>query len=198
MLIALVVATFFLGMVPGPAVFATVSRSLTLGLRSTYLFILGILSGDFLFSLLAMTSFAALANIYAPLFFILKIIGGGYLIYVGYNNIKNSKMPRLTSHNDEEIWKLFTSGFLLTASNPKDILFFVGFLPAFVDLKNANITLILTASGTIVATFFVTLSIYALLSYWIQRLLRKRRYIHNLNEISGVLLIGIGLYVLFY
>ncbi|MCB1650876.1 MAG: LysE family translocator [Alphaproteobacteria bacterium] len=197
-MIALAIATVLLGLSPGPAVFATISRALALGLRPTYLFILGITLGDLCFSLLAMFGLAALAATYTGLFWGLKIIGGGYLVYLGMQNLRIAKKPDFSLSFKEKGWKLVTSGFLLTASNPKDLLFFVGFLPLFVDLEHPNIANIIIASCVIVASFLGTLSFYAILANSARQWFKSERAIHMLHIAAGILMIGAGAAVIFF
>ncbi len=194
---ALAVATIILGLSPGPAVFATIGRALNLGLRSTYLFIAGIIAGDLLFSLMAMLGLAVLAQKFAVLFIALKIIGGGYLVYLGIQSWRASSKIDVSVAVKENGWKLVTSGFLLTASNPKDLLFFVGFLPLFVDLKDGSFGEFFTASVVIVLSFLATLSFYAIAAHAVRGWFKNEKPVRILNKIAGTLMIGAGFVVIF-
>jgi threonine/homoserine/homoserine lactone efflux protein len=196
---ALALATVILGISPGPAVFATVGRSLSLGLNQTYMFITGIILGDILFSLLAMGGLAALATNYAPVFIALKIFGGGYLIYLGIQSLADSKHAELSLNCTEKGLGLVASGFLLTASNPKDLLFFVGFLPLFMDMKTVSVGQMILASGVIAITFSVTLSFYAIVANYVRVSFKSGdAAVLWLHRIAGFLMMGVGVGVIFF
>lgn len=95
------------------------------------------------------------------------------------------------------MWQLFTSGFFLTSSNPKDLLFFIGFLPAFVDVEQPRIDVFLIAAIVIVITFFATLSFYACSAAMMRKVFSDADNLTRLNKISGVVIICAGLYVMF-
>lgn len=195
---ALALATVILGLSPGPAVFATIGRSLSLRLGQTYLFITGIILGDIFFSLLAMSGLSALAIHYAPVFVALKIIGGGYLIYLGIQSLADTKYSELSMNFTEKGSCLVASGFLLTASNPKDLLFFVGFLPLFIDLKISSVGQMMLASGVIALAFTVTLSFYVLVASYARALFKSGDTVLWLHRITGILMIGVGVSVIFF
>jgi threonine/homoserine/homoserine lactone efflux protein len=193
----LFVATVVLGLSPGPAVFATVGRSLGTNIRSVGLFISGIVLGDLLFSMIAMLGLAGLAAAYAPLFATLKIAGGGYLVWLGAQSLRRSGRPGLKLEYDERGWQPVASGLMLTASNPKDLLFFVGFLPAFVNLKTPHWSEMIAASCVIVVAFLMTLSLYALAASRAREAFRNEKSIRALHAVAGLLMIGAGLFVVF-
>jgi threonine/homoserine/homoserine lactone efflux protein len=197
-IMALALATAILGLSPGPAVFATIGRSLSLGLSQTYLFITGIILGDVFFSLLAMGGLAALATHYASVFIALKVLGGGYLIYLGGQSLASSKHSELFLNYTEKGPKLIASGFLLTASNPKDLLFFVGFLPLFVNMKTIDIGQAVLVSVVIALAFVMTLSLYAVAANYVRAFFKAGNATLWLHRIAGVLMIGVGIGVIFF
>ncbi len=196
-MIGLVIATAILGLSPGPAVFATIARAINLGLGRTYLFIAGIVVADFVFAMLAMLGLATLISQYEPAFIALKIGGGLYLIYLGYKAWRSSAaMRQQTNAAPEKGWKIFLSGFLLTASNPKDLLFFVSFLPAFVDLKQITPETLILPAFLIVLTFIGTLSVYALGAFKVREWLKNEKSVLWLNRLAAVTMTLVGVAVL--
>lgn len=196
--IALITATAILGLSPGPAVFATVARAMSLPFRKTLLFIAGIVFGDFIFAMLAMGGVALLVSQHAFYFLILKCAGGGYLLYLGLRALlSKATIKDIQKIEGEGRWKLLSSGFILTAGNPKDLLFFVSFLPAFIDLKSADLTQMLIAAALIVVTFIATLSFYAGLVSIAGKWLRNPKTISILDRMAGIILMCVGLMVLF-
>lgn len=197
--IGLVVATAVLGLSPGPAVFATLARAMCLPFKRVFIFISGIVLADFIFAMLAMCGVALLVSQHAEYFLILKYGGGLYLLYLGGRSLlSKASAKNIQKMKEENGWKLFTSGFLLTAGNPKDLLFFVSFLPAFIDLETADTQQMAIAAALIVITFIATLSFYAGLVSWAGKLLQNPRIISWLDNIAGLILIGVGLMVIFF
>lgn len=196
--IALMIATAILGLSPGPAVFATVARSINLPFKRTAFFIAGIVFGDFIFAMMAMGGLAVLVSQHQTLFQILRCVGGGYLLYLGMMAlVSKATVKEIQSVAPESRLKLMTSGFLLTAGNPKDLLFFVSFLPAFIDLKTAGAEQMAMAAAVIVITFIATLSFYAALISVVGKWLRNPKTLFWLDRMAGVILIAVGLIVLF-
>lgn len=195
--ITLIVATAILGLSPGPAVFATVARSISLPFKKTAFFIAGIVLGDFVFAILAMGGLAMLVSQQQILFHILKLVGALYLLYLGMMAlISNSTLKNVQAVTTERRMKLFVSGLLLTAGNPKDLLFFVSFLPAFIDLTTAGIVQMLIAAVLIALTFTVTLSFYAVLVSITREWLSNKRIFIWFDKIAGVILIVVGLTII--
>lgn len=196
--LALVAATAVLGLSPGPAVFAIVARAMSLPFRRTFLFITGIVFGDFIFAMLAMCGVALLVSEHAIYFLILKVAGGGYLIYLGMRALlAKTTVKDIQKIEGESAWKLLSSGFFLTAGNPKDLLFFVSFLPAFIDLKTADPLQMLIVATLIVFTFIATLSFYAVLISTVGEWLKNPKTILWLDRMAGSILIIVGLVTLF-
>ena len=123
-----------LALIPGPGVIVVVARSLDSGFRQGLATAMGVLSGDFVFISLAVFGLATLAELMGNLFVVIKVMGAGYLIYLGVSLFVSK--PTFTS-----------------ISNPKVILFYFSFFPAFFDL--ANLSLSDVASIFLIATFSV-------------------------------------------
>jgi threonine/homoserine/homoserine lactone efflux protein len=89
----------------------------------------------------------------------------------------------------------FLGGLFLTLGNPKAILFYLGFLPAFIDLKalTANDIGIIAAIDASVLIF--TMTVYALLSSSARLLFRSSRAIRYFNRSAGSVMIGTGVFI---
>jgi threonine/homoserine/homoserine lactone efflux protein len=190
-------AMLILAATPGPGVFASVSQSLSSGFRSSFNVIAGIVAGDILFLLLAIFGLSAIARMLGDLFFIIKICGGAYLIWLGWKmwradptasdlNLKNGTRTG---------YQRFLGGLLITLGNPKVILFYAGFLPTFVDLtclKFADIILIITLIAVILTG---VMSVYSYSAARARRMFTSTRAIRNLNRGAGTVMIGTGVVI---
>lgn len=195
--LALAIAAAGLGLLPGIAVFAVIARTLSQGMRGTFLFISGIILGDMVFALLAMLGLALVAAEYPAIFQIIRITGAAYLFYLGAQSIRKAGGSRTQKQEfPEKGWHQITGGFLLTASNPKDLLFFVSFLPAFVDLENSSVLSLGLCTLIIAVVFFLTLSFYVLVAARASHFFKDHGHARILDYVSGMFLILIGVSVL--
>jgi len=195
--IALALAVLILGVTPGPGVLATVARVLASGLRRTLPFMLGIVAGDLVFLGLALVGLAVIATRYAPLFLAVKLVGGLYLIYLGIRLWRAA--PSATSGAaapvEHGVLRPFTSGLLITLSNPKVIVFYAGFLPAFTDLAALGPGDALIIAGIVALTIMVVLLGYGLGVHRARAVLRSARAARYLNRSAGGLMVGAGSFV---
>ena len=134
--LALAGAMFILAVTPGPGVFATVARSLASGFSHAAMVVAGIVCGDLLFLLLAIYGLSFIADLLGSLFSLVKYVGGLYLVYLGLRIWFSSPQLSQVQGVHELSWKNnFLSGLVITLGNPKVMLFYLGFLPSFLDLQ---------------------------------------------------------------
>lgn len=127
-------ATFFVILIPGPLSLLMVANTLNYGLVRSAPAFLGGVSASLLLLSLSATGLAAFITASEQLFTALKIGGALYLIYLGYRSWKEpTGAARLKASQNAGFGSLFWRAFTLAASNPKDILFFLAFLPQFID-----------------------------------------------------------------
>ncbi|PID48122.1 MAG: lysine transporter [Proteobacteria bacterium] len=132
---------FLLAITPGVGVFAVISRGLASGFGNAAFVVLGIVLGDLVFLLLAIFGLGIVATILGDFFVIVKYVGGIYLIYLGYKILSSKENYENISKIKELSWKKnFLAGFFITLANPKVILFYLSFLPTFIDLQTLNFT----------------------------------------------------------
>ncbi|MEA3361995.1 MAG: LysE family translocator [Thermodesulfobacteriota bacterium] len=189
-------AMLILAASPGPGVFATVSRSLSCGFRPALAVVAGIILGDIIYLLLAIFGLSILAQTLGNFFVIVKLLGGGYLIWQGIK-IFFSKIELTNTEKREPISKSgnFISGLIITMGNPKVILFYCGFLPTFVplvELTLLDIFIIITVITTVLATVLGT---YAWLANSARQLLKTPRQIKRLNQTAGGIMVTAGVVI---
>lgn len=192
--IALAIATFILAATPGPAVFAIVARALALGFRSTMTFIFGVIAGDMVYLVMAAYGLSVLATQYAAAFGVLKILGGVYLIYLGIQTWRSAKYVEtgVLPVPEKRGGRTFLSGLALTLGNPKAVVFYVAFLPAFMDLEALSLTGLAVASVVVSVTLFAVLAGFALMAARAREMFRTPRAVRNLHRGAGGLMVGAG------
>jgi threonine/homoserine/homoserine lactone efflux protein len=153
-----VLAGLLLNITPGPDTLYIVGRSTTQGFRAGVLAALGIAGGCFVHISAAAIGLSALLAASAAAFTVLKFIGAAYLVYVGITLLRepgNAK-PNASGIPAAPLKRIFWQGFLTNALNPKVALFFLAFLPQFIDTSSPGKTaaflllgLIFNVNGTL-------------------------------------------------
>jgi len=192
--IALTIAIFVLGMTPGPGLFAIVARALATGFAPTLAFIFGIIAGDLLYIVLSALGLSVLATQYADLFGVIKIVGGLYLIYLGVQMWRSGKDADdlLTPKAERRGGRRFLSGFSLTLGNPKVVVFYAAFLPAFMDLSVLGMWDLVLVGAVVSVTLFSVFAGYAFMAARARRVFKSQRAVKNLHRGAGALMVGAG------
>jgi threonine/homoserine/homoserine lactone efflux protein len=194
-IISLAIAFFVLAVTPGPGVLATVGRSLSSGFKPAAFFVLGILCGDIFFLTLAIFGLGVVATAMGKFFIIVKILSGGYLVYLGAKLLLNppGAVEVAVQNKDGMTFKNTLSGFGLTLSNPKTILFYVSFLPTFMNVTKFNLDDFLIASTEVFIVIGGVLLSYAYLTGYVRNFFSHSKYIKRMNRTSGAVLITVGI-----
>lgn len=133
--VAFTLATLVVLLVPGPAVLYVVARSVEQGRSAGLHAVLGVETGALLHVVAAATGLAALLASSERVFSILRYAGAGYLLYLGARQLRRRScdLQRATASNSVAHRRLYLDGVLVDLLNPKTALFFVAFLPQFVE-----------------------------------------------------------------
>jgi threonine/homoserine/homoserine lactone efflux protein len=194
-------AAMVLLLIPGPAVLYVVGRSVTQGRKAGIVSVCGIHTATLIHILAAALGLSVLVLSSALAFNIVKYAGAAYLVWLGFRKLfgpaeaagANGELPRYS------YTRLFRDGFLVNLLNPKTALFFLAFLPQFVDVSRGHVATQITVLGLMLAVLgFCTDSTYALLAGtaggWLKR---SRGYLRFERYGSGILFIGLGLVAAF-
>ena len=193
-LISLSIAAFIFGISPGPGTLAALSISTTRGLRSGLILSAGEAVGDITYLTLAILSLGYLAQILEPAMIVIRWLGAGYLIYLGISQFRlvslniNSNTP-----SSKNLIRLFFMGFLIGGTNPKVILFYLSFIPLFINLSNIDLTTGLQIASTVYVSVFASLVVVCIAGNQIKSWINKPRSIKILNRITGTMMIFVGL-----
>ena len=192
-LITFAAAMFLLAASPGPGVFATVARALASGFSHAAVLVLGIVVGDLIFLLLAIYGLSAMAEILGSFFTFVKYAGGLYLIWLGIKIWRSPVEPRTVRGIRELSWKKnFISGLVITLANPKVILFYLGFLPTFVDLSCLTGLDMLAISTVVVVVLGAVLLTYAWTASRAGQLFKSKKSLTLINRCAGGVMMTAG------
>ncbi|MBI9087149.1 MAG: LysE family translocator [Desulfobacterales bacterium] len=185
---------FVLAASPGPGVFATISRSLASGFWRSLALIAGIVVGDILFLLMAIFGLAVIARVLGDFFLFVRVGGGLYLIWLGWRMWRSD--PQIGGINGgrdgRSGWQNFLGGLLLTLGNPKVILFYIGFLPTFMDLTKLAPFDVVLAALVVSSVLASVLATYSFLADRTRRLFSGPVAGRRLNRAAGTVMMGTG------
>ena len=196
--ISFFIAIFIFGITPGPGTFALLGKALSSGVKDCLPMSLGMTISDIVYLVLATFGLAVIAENYSGLFLAIRFIGAAYLMYLGWKMWTVKVESEISEASDKPISFVssFIQGFLISASNPKVILFYIAFLPTFIDLtalSTSDIFLLATL------TFFALMFGLMMVSYGassVRRYLKSEKAIKRLNRTAGSIMFGAGIFLL--
>lgn len=190
-------ATLVLLLVPGPAVLYIFARSVEQGRSAGLISILGIHAATLVHVIAAVAGFSALLASSALAFSVVKYAGAAYLIWLGLKKLCGpSDIPNVEGNLPARSrTRLFREGFIVNLLNPKTALFFLAFLPQFVEVDRGHVATQVAFLGVLfTAIGALTDSAYALAcgtaGTWLKR---NRVYLKTERWVSGFVYIGLGL-----
>jgi threonine/homoserine/homoserine lactone efflux protein len=200
-LLAFVVAAFVMVVIPGPTVLFTIGRAMALGRMGGFLSILGTAIGSIVLVVAVALGVGTLIAQSAVLFTIVKVLGAGYLIFLGIQAIRHRKDAAraiVATPARRSGWRLLAEGFVVGVTNPKSIAFFLAILPQFVDLHAGSVPAQLFLLGVIVVVIGVSCdAAWVLLASaardWFGR---SPRRIEAMGATGGGLMIALGAFLL--
>jgi len=196
--LAFCAASAILLAIPGPTVLLVISYALGHERRTAFATVAGVALGDFTAMTASMLGLGALLAASATIFTMLKWVGAAYLIYLG---IKLWRAPvgdlsgadgDTTAPTREKPFRIFAHTYLVTALNPKSIIFFVAFLPQFLDASGSVPLQLAIFEVTFLILAITNASLYALLAGMARGQIRKPRVQRIVNRTGGSLMIGAG------
>jgi threonine/homoserine/homoserine lactone efflux protein len=183
-------------LIPGLGVMYVVARSVNQGTRAGLLSVLGLATGALLHVVAATLGLSAILLASPAAFGIVKILGAGYLVFLGVRTMW-ARPKALNAHNGAPLspLRLYTGGVVVSAFNPKIAIFFLAFLPQFVEPGRGPIPRQVLMLGFIyIAMALVTDGAYALLAGSIgSRFSRQLARGPALQYLSGGVYLALGL-----
>ncbi|MEV4775472.1 LysE family translocator [Microbacterium sp. LWH12-1.2] len=196
-----IVAAFIMVAIPGPTVLFTIGRAMALGRLGGFLSILGTAIGSIILVIGVALGIGTVIAQSAVLFTVVKVLGAGYLIFLGIQAIRHRRdaanaitgaQPKRSGH------RLLVEGFVVGVTNPKSIAFFLAILPQFADLRTGSVPLQLFVLGAIVVTIGVACdAVWVLLASAAREWFgRSPRRLEAMGATGGALMIALGAFLL--
>ena len=196
--LAFVAASAVLLIIPGPTILTVISYSVAHGKRANVPLVAAVALGDSTALVVSLLGLGALLATSAFWFTAIKWVGGLYLLYLGIKLLRAGISPAVLAAPAApgSRWRLFANTYLVTALNPKGIVFFVAFLPQFIDPR-ANVTHQLWVLAlTFVSMAALNATLYAVFAGSARRLLASPRAQRRFNLAGGSLLSAAGVWAL--
>ena len=197
--LAFVTASTLLLIIPGPTILTVMSYALAQGRRANLPLVVAVTLGDSTALFLSLMGLGAVLSASAFLFGTIKWIGGLYLLYLGVGLLRKGSitLPSQTvSLAAGPRWQLFLNTYLVTALNPKGIIFFVAFLPQFVTPQADTTQQLWLLALTFLVLSTLNATSYTLFAGAARRLLNSPRAQRRFNLAGGSMLSVAGVWTL--
>jgi len=192
-----IVSGLLLNITPGQDTLYILGRSISQGRWAGGLSVLGIGTGCLIHTLAAATGLSAVLAASSQAFQVMKLLGAGYLIYLGFQMV----LSRRSVLSQAEVsgsslagWSIYRQGILTNVLNPKVALFFLAFLPQFIEAGSPLKPVAFILLGL---TFITSGTLWCLLLVWFasffsQRLRQGGSMQSWLKRVVGALFVGLG------
>lgn len=195
---AFLLAGILLNLTPGNDTIYILSRTVAQGRKAGIMSVLGIATGSLVHTMFAAVGLSVIIAQSPVLFNIIKYAGAAYLFYIGIRMIlSRSSVIKLDQPENEKYKRIYWQAVLTNVLNPKVALFFISFLPQFIDPAYANHYLsfiVLGLSFTVTGTLWCL--VLALFASVISAVLIKNKNTGNyVTKGCGVILVGLGVKV---
>ena len=198
-IITFITASVVLSLVPGPDNLFVMSNSALRGWKIGFYTTLGLCTGLIGHTILVGIGVSVIFQTSPMAFNGLKIIGAFYLVYLAWLSIQNKELNLGEVSQDISNKSYYLTGVVMNLTNPKVAIFFLVFLPQFVNSNNHNVTSQIFLLGLlfICSAFFVFTSI-AYLSSFLEGILKKSKTVNkNLNLLAAIIYIALAINLFF-
>jgi len=197
-LIYFLTAAIMLTILPGPDMLFVIAQSISLGKKAGISVALGLCTGLIFHTIAAAFGISIIIYNSDVAFMILKYLGVVYLIFLAFMALKESTINLNINWQINKI-HLYRKGILMNLLNPKVLLFFLAFLPQFVDQSDGNVSLQMVSLGIIfIIQAIIIFSIVSILASKIsEKLITNKKFAKYLKWIKAGILLFIGISLIF-
>lgn len=192
-----IVSGLLLNVTPGQDTLYIMGRSISQGRCAGVLSVLGISTGCLVHTFAAAFGLSAVLAAYSRAFMVIKLMGAAYLVYLGFQMfLSRASAPReFTTRQGARGWTIYRQGIVTNVLNPKVALFFLAFLPQFIESDSSTKLMAFLILGL---TFIFNGTIWCMLVVWFSSAfserLRQRPSVESwLKRATGALFVGLGL-----
>ena len=198
-LISFSLATLALSLSPGPDNIYVLTQSLINGTKSGIATTAGLISGCIVHTSLLAFGVSALITASEEIFYGIKVLGALYLLYLAYSVYKSDAKVSFTENAPKKSnWGLFKQGVIMNLVNPKVMIFFLAFFPAFLwDTTESTVSQFFILGITFMVVSFITFSTIAILAGSVSEVLQKNKSVGVfLKWLQIIVFLGIAVFIL--
>lgn len=190
-----VVAVITFCLIPGPTALLVIAQAMKNGKGSGVPMAVGVVFGCLTTMILSFAGLGAVLVTSSTLFLLFKWLGVVYLVFLGFKTFFEEPIDIEIDDNPVRLSnkKLLVSTYIVTALNPKSIIFFIAFFPQFIDIKASFSNQMLILVPTFVTILGSSILLYSLFSEIIGAKIKSIQARKKMNRIAGSSMIGAGL-----
>ena len=191
--LALATASFLFAITPGPGLVAVLAISVSRGMAMGASMTLGLVCADMIYLLVAIVSLAGIAQGLEGVM-VVRLLGGMYIVWLGYRQMRSPpvKAERVAG-GGRSLGLAWVSGFMISITNPKVVVFYLSFLPLFLDLGRLGST----QTAAVMAVMFTSVTaaplLVAVMAGRAKDLIADEVSGRWVNRVTGALLIVVGI-----
>jgi threonine/homoserine/homoserine lactone efflux protein len=197
--IAFVLASVILSLVPGPDNIYVMTNSALKGWRVGFYTTLGLCTGLIGHTFLVAIGVSVIFQTSALAFNGLKIVGACYLIYLGWLSLQSKELNISGTGKDNSNRSYYITGVIMNLTNPKVALFFLVFLPQFVNISNDSVTIQVVLLGLLfILSALCVFSSIAFLGSYLESYLKKSSSVNkNINKLAALVYFALAINLFF-
>ena len=197
--IAFVLASVILSLVPGPDNIYVMTNSALKGWRVGFYTTLGLCTGLIGHTFLVAIGVSVIFQTSALAFNGLKIVGACYLIYLGWLSLQSKELNISGTGKDNSNRSYYITGVIMNLTNPKVALFFLVFLPQFVNISKGSVTIQVVLLGLLfILSALCVFSSIAFLGSYLEGYLKKSSSVNkNINKLAALVYFALAINLFF-
>ena len=192
-----ILVSFLLCLAPGPDNIYVLLQGMTKSKKAAIVTTFGLCSGLIIHTSAAALGISVIFKTSELAFNIVKYVGAAYLLYIAYQAFKyrNEALDLSVQNSSSQLKKLFIKGFFMNILNPKVSIFFLAFLPQFVNTQTGNVPMQMITLGIIfmIMTVIVFSSIGIAANVLSSRLQSNPKIVKYMNIMTSTVLVGLGI-----
>ena len=198
-IIAFVIASIVLSLVPGPDNIFVMTNSALRGWKIGFYTTIGLCTGLIGHTILVAIGISVIFQTSALAFNGLKIVGACYLVYLGWLSLKSKELKIGSSETDNVNRSYYITGIVMNLTNPKVALFFLVFLPQFVNPINGSVTIQIFSLGILfILSALCVFSSIAFLGAFLEAYLKKSSAFNkNINKLAALVYFALAINLFF-
>jgi len=195
--IILLITAWVFAVTPGPGTLALLSISTSRGFKPSMFFSVGATLGDMMYLTLVIFSLDAMAEYITPVMSFVRYFGAAYLVYLGVSQWRSGGISLKGRPERRSSARELATGFLVSGTNPKVMIFYISVLPAVIELTEVSVFYGVQIISTVGLGVMLGLIVISLLGKKLKSLISTPGMAKRVNHICGTVMVGVGLTLVF-